>query len=189
MLVSALDSPGLWVSARSKWRKTTTSDFFGAFPPFLLFFFFLSQKQDLASAIVLAFIIIVLRVHSCSSVLVVSSHTSTALGYLQQLPIRGMVWYLGHLRSPVHHMPGQIYEGSRRCNHQPVLWHQLFQLAAPGAFPSLPVFSILVLITAHKTNNPLMATWAAAIFLLPYGSSLSASHAVLVVPTNKICSL
>lgn len=69
-----------------------------------------------------------------------------------------MLWYFGHLHSPVHHMLGQIYEGLHLHNHQPVLWHQLFQLAAPGAFPSLPAFSIFVLITAHKTNNPPMAT-------------------------------
>lgn len=69
-----------------------------------------------------------------------------------------MLWYFGYLHSPVHHMLGQIYEELHPHDHQPVLWHQMFQLAAPGAFSSLPAFSILVLITAHKTNDPPMAT-------------------------------
>lgn len=41
---------------------------FWCFPP-LLYYFFVSREQDLASAIVLTFIIIVLRAHLCSSVL------------------------------------------------------------------------------------------------------------------------
>lgn len=55
-------------------------------------------------------------------------------------------------------MLGQIYKGFYLHNHQPSLWHQLFQLAAPGAFPSLPAFFVLALITAHKTNDSPMAT-------------------------------
>lgn len=93
--------------------------------------------------------------HTFSPVLFISGHILIAL---QQLLVGSMLWYFGHFHSPVHHMLWQIYEGLHLHNHQPVLFHQLFQLAAPGAFLSLSAFSLLVLFAAHKTNGPPMAT-------------------------------
>lgn len=106
------------------------------------------------AATVLAFIILIFNAHVFTSLIHFWSHSyssSAASGRKHAL-----VFWPFH--SPVHHMLWQIYEGLHLHNHQPVLFHQLFQLAAPGAFLSLSAFSLLVLFAAHKTNGPPMAT-------------------------------
>lgn len=71
---------------------------------------------------------------------VMSGHILIPCRYLQQPLVGSMLQCFGHLYSPVHHMLWQIYEGLHLYNFQPALFLQLFQLAAPGAFPSLSAF-------------------------------------------------